>query len=234
MKKTFTVSQNSTQEAIDSHEQKTSFPGIIRNIIVAEGADDKYEQKTGFSGIIGIDSQDFLDPHDRCLAIAPSKEISCSRSEIPSAENKTGIIPSCKRSHRMTIPLRMTVLCRNAKVLLEAAGYDVVIVAELPVQQQVHANLIALQGNADVRYIQIKIAIKPFVSLAEVKRYCANEIHEIRKQLARHPQTTWFHGEIWVATADGRFQCYEISSDTFREIFPDARNSVTLMERASA
>ena len=85
-----------------------------------------------------------------------------------------------------------------------------------------------------MRYIQIKIAIKPFVSLTEVEKFCANKICEFRKQLARHPQTTRFHGEIWVATADGRFQCYEISSDTFREIFPDARNSVTLMERASA
>jgi len=75
MKKTFTVSQNSTQEPIDSHEhntniadlrniivaqepidsheQKTSFTGI-RNIIIAEDADQKYEQKTRFPGIRNI------------------------------------------------------------------------------------------------------------------------------------------------------------------------------------
>lgn len=255
MKKTVTGSQNSTQEAIDSHEQNTGFSGIIRNIIVAEGADDISEQKTCFTnirsvivakekidvheqnprlpGFMSIDSRDFMDPHDRCLAIAPSKEISCSRSEIPSAENKTGIMPSCKRSPRMTIPRRMTVLCRKAKVLLEAAGYDVVIVAELPVQQQVHANLIAFLGNADVRYIQIKIAIKPFVSLADVKTYCANEIREIRKQLARH-QTTRFHGEIWIATADGRFQCYEVFSDAIREIYPGTHAPVVLLGGAAA
>ena len=73
----------------------------------------------------------------------------------------------------MTAPRRMTILCRNAKVLLEVAGYDVVLVAELPVQQQVHAHLIALQGNADVRYIQIKTAIKRFISLVDVETYCS-------------------------------------------------------------
>ena len=134
----------------------------------------------------------------------------------------------------MTVPLRMTVLCRNAKVLLEVAGYDVVIVAELPVQQQVHAHLIALQGNADVRYIQIKIAIKPYVSFADVEMHCGREICEIRKQLARHPQQTCFHGEIWVATADGRFQPYEVLVDAIREILPGARAPVVRMDGAAA
>jgi len=134
----------------------------------------------------------------------------------------------------MTASRRMTVLCRNAKVLLEAAGYDVVIVAELPVRQQVHAHLIALQGNADVRFIQIKIAIKPYVSFADVEMHCGREIREIRKQLACHPQQNHFHGEIWVATADGRFQCYEVSANAFQEIFPGASAPVALMEGASA
>ncbi|MDO8873296.1 MAG: hypothetical protein Q7V05_11295 [Methanoregula sp.] len=81
----------------------------------------------------------------------------------------------------MTVPRRMTVLCRNAKVLLEAAGYDVVIVPERSLQQRFQAHLIAFHGNTDVRYILIKIAIKSFVSLAEVEKFCANEIREIRK-----------------------------------------------------
>ena len=134
----------------------------------------------------------------------------------------------------MTAPRRMTILCRNAKMLLEAAGYDVVIVPERSLQLRFQVHLIAFQGNTDVRYIWIKIAIKPFVSLAEVEKFCANEIREIRKQLARHSQTTRFHGEIRVATADGRFQCYEVSADAFREIFPGARDPVVLNEGASA
>ena len=133
----------------------------------------------------------------------------------------------------MTVPRRMTVLCRDAKMLLEAAGYDVVIVAELSLQQRFLANLIAFDGNADVRNIRIKIAIKPFVNLADVETYCGKEIRKFRKQLARYPQTTCFHGEIWVATADGRFQCYEISLDTFREISLDTRAPVARIEGAS-
>ena len=134
----------------------------------------------------------------------------------------------------MTVPRRITILCRNAKVLLEAAGYDVVIVPERSLQQRFQAHLIALQGNADMRYIWIKIAIKPYVSFADVEMHCVNEIREIRKQLARHPQNTHFHGEIWVATADGRFQCYEVAVDAFREIFPGARTPLVRIEGAAA
>ena len=134
----------------------------------------------------------------------------------------------------MTAPRRMIVLCRDAKILLEAAGYDVVIVPERSLQQRFLAHLIAFDANTDMRYIWIKIAIKPFVCLAEVEKFCANEICEIRKQLARHSQTTRFHGEIRVATADGRFQCYEVSLDTFREISLDTRTPVVRMEGASA
>ncbi len=134
----------------------------------------------------------------------------------------------------MTVPRRMSVLCRDAKILLEAAGYDVVIVPERSLQQRFLAHLIAFDGNTDVRYILIKIAIKPFVSLAEVEKFCANEIRKIRKHLAPHSQTTRFHWEIRVATADGRFQCYEVSADAFREIFPGARDPVVLNEGASA
>lgn len=138
----------------------------------------------------------------------------------------------------MTVPRRMTVLCRDAKVRLEAAGYDVVIVTELSLQQRFLVHLVALRGNADVRYIRIKIAIKPFVSFADVETYCANaycanEIREIRKQLAHYPQKTHFHGEIWVATADGQFQCYEISLDTFREISLGTRAPLALIEGAA-
>lgn len=126
----------------------------------------------------------------------------------------------------MTALRRKTVLIRDAKILLESAGYDVVIVPELSLQHWFQAHLIAFHGNTDVRYIWIKIAIKPFVCLAEVEKFCANEIREIRKQLARHTQMTRFHCEIRVATADGRFQCYEVSSDAFREIFPCARDPI--------
>lgn len=130
----------------------------------------------------------------------------------------------------MTAVRRMTILNRNAKVLLEAAGYNVVIVTELFLQQRILAHLIAFKGNADVRYIRIKIAIKPVVSFAEVKMHCSREICEINKQIARNPQMTRFHGEIWVATADDRFQCYEISLDTLREISPGTRALVALID----
>ena len=53
----------------------------------------------------------------------------------------------------MTVPRRMTVLCRNTKKLLEAAGYDVVIVPERSLQQRFFAHLIAFHANTDVRYI---------------------------------------------------------------------------------
>ena len=72
MNKTFTVSQNIAQEAINVHEQKTSFSDTIR-----------------------IDSSAFMDPRNQCHAITRGRGISYIRSEIPSAENKTGILPSC-------------------------------------------------------------------------------------------------------------------------------------------
>ena len=113
------------QEAVDVHEQKTSFPGIIGNSIVAEEADEKYEQTTRFPGIIGnsivaeetvdeceqkaifpskqsgqfgiigMNSHDFIDTCKQCHAITIGKEIPGINSEITSAENKTGIWPSC-------------------------------------------------------------------------------------------------------------------------------------------
>jgi hypothetical protein len=134
----------------------------------------------------------------------------------------------------MTVPRRMTVLCRDVKVLLEAAGYDVVIVPERSLQQRFLAHLIALQGNADVRYIWIKIAIQPFINRVDVEMHCVNEIREIRKRLAHYPQQAHFHKEIWVATADGRFQCYEVSADAIREILKGERAPVVRMEGVSA
>jgi len=124
MGKTFTVSQNIAQEAISVHEKKTSFADI-RNSIVAEEAIDVHEQKTSFPDIgnlivaqeavdeceqktsfphnqsgqsssIGMDSREFTDPRDQCHTIGRGKEISYIHSENPSAENKTGIMPSCK------------------------------------------------------------------------------------------------------------------------------------------
>jgi len=130
----------------------------------------------------------------------------------------------------MTVPRRMTILCRDAKVLLEAAGYDVVIVPERSLQQRFLAHLIALQGNADVRYIWIKIAIQPYVSFADVEMHCVNAIRAIRKQLACYPQQTCFHREIWVATANGKFQRYVVSADAIREIFPGTRAPIVRME----
>jgi len=113
MKKTFTVSQNSTLEPIDSHERKISFPDI-GNIIVAQEADEKYEQTTSFTGIrniiiaeeaakkyeqttpipsiIGMNSQGCIVPCARFFAVACDGDISCTNVEILSAENKTGII----------------------------------------------------------------------------------------------------------------------------------------------
>jgi len=133
----------------------------------------------------------------------------------------------------MTVPRRMTVLCRDAKVLLEAAGYDVVIVPERSLQQRFLAHLIAFDGNADMRYIWIKIAIQPFVCLADVEMHCSRESGEIRKRLARYPQQANFHGEIWVATADGRFHCYEVSADAIRAIFKGKRAPIVRMEGAA-
>ena len=128
---------------------------------------------------------------------------------------------------------RMTVLCRNAKVLLKVAGYIVVIVPERSLQQRFLAHLIAFKGNADVRYIRIKIAIKPFVSFADVETHCSMEIREVRKQIARNPRTPRFHGEIWVATTGSRFQCYEILSDMLQEISPNTCALITRMEGAA-
>ena len=91
MKKTFTVSQNSTQEPIDSHEQKISFPDL-RNIIVAQEADEKYEQTTRIPSIIGMNSQGCIVPCAQFFAVACDGDISCTNVEILSDENKTGII----------------------------------------------------------------------------------------------------------------------------------------------
>lgn len=129
---------------------------------------------------------------------------------------------------------RISVLSRNAKVLLEAAGYNVVIVTELCLQQRFLAHLIAFSGNADVRYIRFKIAIKPVVSLADVEAFCALEIREFRRQNIRHPKKTHLHGEIWVATTGGRIKSYEILSDMIREIFPATNVPVAFMEGPSA
>jgi len=53
MKKTFTISQNSTLEPIDSHEQKTRFPDI-GNIIVEQEVIDIHERKISFPDIGNI------------------------------------------------------------------------------------------------------------------------------------------------------------------------------------
>jgi len=95
MKKTFTVSQNSTQEPIDSHEHNTNIADL-RNIIVAQEADEKYEQTTRIPGIIGMNSQGCIVPCARFFAVACDGDISCTNVEILSAENKTGIISPCK------------------------------------------------------------------------------------------------------------------------------------------
>ena len=84
------------EKADEKYEQKNRFPGIIGNFIVAKEAIDVHEQNPRFPGFMSIDSQDFMDPRDKCHAIARSREISYIRSEIPLAENRGEIMQSCK------------------------------------------------------------------------------------------------------------------------------------------
>lgn len=84
------------QEAIDVPEQKIRFASIGDNIITKEIV-DICEQRTKFAEIIGMDSPDFMDICNPYHAIARYKSLDV-RTEILSAENKTGIISVFNRA----------------------------------------------------------------------------------------------------------------------------------------
>jgi len=82
MKKTFTVSQNSTQEPIDSHEHNTNIADL-RNIIVAQEADEKYEQTTRIPGIIGMNIRGCIVPCAWFFAVACDGDMPNKGEELP-------------------------------------------------------------------------------------------------------------------------------------------------------
>jgi len=89
MKKTFTVSQNCTQEPIDIHEQKTRFPDT-RNIIIAQEANEKYEQTTRFPGTRNIIvAQEPIDIHERKIRFPHFRNIIISQEADEKYEQTT-------------------------------------------------------------------------------------------------------------------------------------------------
>jgi hypothetical protein len=64
-----------------------------------------------------------------------------------------------------------------------------------------------------------------------VELKCGLDIAQFRKYLSRHKRETGFRCEIWIYTLQYGFRCFEVQTDSIREIpkltlfFPNVRNA---------
>jgi hypothetical protein len=80
------------------------------------------------------------------------------------------------------------------------------------------AHLVATRPSGETWFIRIqKIAHCPATVLT-VETNCGKDLVQFRKHLSRNPGVTGLHCEIWIYTLCHGFRCFEVLTDSIREI----------------
>ena len=113
---------------------------------------------------------------------------------------------------------RGTLVEDGARELLQVHGYSVWVVPVYFNKRFPPAHLVATRPSGDTRLIRIRKISHKAPTVGTVVLKCGLDIQQFRKHQSRYPGESGFHCEIWIYTLRQGFRCFEVLTDSIREI----------------
>jgi hypothetical protein len=113
---------------------------------------------------------------------------------------------------------RGTLVEDGAREQLQVHGYLVRIVPSGFNKRYPPAHLIASREPDETRYIKIIKISHRSPCIDTIQSVCRKDLVRFRKHLSRHSHETGLHCEIWIYSLCYGFRCFEILTDSVREI----------------
>ena len=111
----------------------------------------------------------------------------------------------------------------RAAELLVARGYELVLPVESSfLSRYIPLHLVGLKGNYEMLGVKLRVAYGA-VSEAYVESFCRFEICQFRSLLTMYPGNVFLRCEVWVVSPNGSIHCFEVLSDSIREVAAYAR-----------
>jgi len=111
----------------------------------------------------------------------------------------------------------------RATELLISRGYEPVLPVESSfLSRYIPLHLIGLRGNYEALCVKMRIAYGS-VSAPYVESFCRFEICQFRSLLTMCPGNVFIRCEVWVVSPNGSIHCFEVLSDSIREVAAYAR-----------
>ena len=111
----------------------------------------------------------------------------------------------------------------RAAELLVSRGYEPVLPVESSfISRYIPLHLIGLRGNYEALCVKMRIAYGS-VSAPYVESFCRYEICQFRSLLTMYPGNVFLRCEVWVVSPNGSIHCFEVLSDSIREVAAYAR-----------
>ncbi len=106
----------------------------------------------------------------------------------------------------------------RANELLISRGYETVQPVESNfLSRYIPLHLIGLRGNYEALCVKMRIAYGS-VSARYVESFCRYEICQFRSLLTMCPGNVFIRCEVWVVSPNGSIHCFEVLSDSIREV----------------
>lgn len=114
-------------------------------------------------------------------------------------------------------------LKQRATELLISRGYEPVLpVEECYISHYIPLHLAGAKGDYEVLCVKLRMAYGA-VSVPYVESFCRFEICQFRTLLTMDPGNIFIRCEVWVVSPNGSIHCFEVLSDSIREVAAYAR-----------
>ena len=106
----------------------------------------------------------------------------------------------------------------RATELLISRGFEPVQPVESSfLSRHIRLHLIGLRGNYEALCVKLRIA-HGAVSVPYVESFCRFECCQFRSFLTKYPGSVFLRCEVWVVSPNGSIHCFEVLSDSIREV----------------
>ncbi len=116
-------------------------------------------------------------------------------------------------------------ISRKAALYLHHRGYEVIRSVSLR-EREAPETFVCSRFTGEILHVKLKICPNTLITIAEVARYCEDEIRVLRKQMKNNPPKSGEHYEILVTTL-GKHFAIEVRQD----LLVDNRTGATLVQR---
>ncbi len=106
---------------------------------------------------------------------------------------------------------------RSVKLLVSRGYEPVQPVTDSFLSHYISLHLLGMKGDYEALCVKIRIATGS-VSEAYVESFCRYDICQFRTLLSLSPGNMFIRCEVWVVSTNNAIHCYEVLSDTIREV----------------